>query len=167
MFTSFLRLSAFLAFAATGLVACADSVNDAPIIDSVEAPLVVRERNGAFAIPVTVLFHDNDSEAITHVRYRLRGEAAREVEGIVDVPAPNPTLESAQVTIVIPASELEDDSTTIAGYNNDDERGAKMSDEAKRDHARNKGRGRRALQLIIVDGRGAESLPQSSTVTLQ
>jgi hypothetical protein len=165
MFTRFLRLGALLAISVTA-VACADSVNDAPIIDSVEAPLVVSERNGAYSIPVTVLFHDNDSEAITHVRYRLRGEGAREVEGIIDVPAPNPTLESAHLTIVIPSSELEDDSTTIAGYN-DDGRGPKMSDEAQRERARNKGRGRRALQLIIVDGRGAESLPQSSPVTLQ
>ena len=165
MLTCFLRLSALLVISVTA-VACADSVNDAPIIDSVEAPLVVSERNGTYSIPVTVLFHDNDSEAITQVRYRLAGDTARDVEGILDVPAPNRTLESAQLTIVIPSSELEDDSTTIAGYK-DDERGPKMSDEAKRERARNRGRGRRALQLIIIDGRGAESLPQSSTVTLQ
>src|ERR1044071_5055843 len=104
MFTRFLRLSAFLALAATGLVGCADSVNDAPIIDSVEAPLVVTERNGAYAIPVTVLFHDNDGEAVTHLRYQL----APGVEGTIDVPAPNPTRESTVVTIVIPASTQHD-----------------------------------------------------------
>lgn len=148
-------------------LACADSVNDAPIIDSVETPLVVTERNGAYAIPVTVLFHDNDGEAVTHLRYRLTAPQSHDIEGIVDVVAPNPTLESAQLTIVIAASALDDDKgTTVAGYDDGDDDGAR-SDEAKRERGRNKGRGRRALQLTIVDGRGAESLPQSSTVTLQ
>lgn len=112
-------------------IACGDPSNSAPIIDSVEAPLVVTERNGAYAIPVTVLFHDNDREAVTQVRYQL----APGVEGMIEVPAPNPARESTVVTIVIPASTHHD------------------------------GRAR-TLQLSLIDGRGAESLPQASPVTL-
>jgi hypothetical protein len=133
MLRGFLQYLGVLALSALacGAMACSDQPNDAPIIDSVEAPLVVSEQNGTYAIPVTVLFHDNDGEAITHLRYQL----APGVEGIVDVPAPNPTRQSTVVTIVIPASTHAD------------------------------GRAR-MLNLSVIDGRGAESLPQGSPVRL-
>ena len=133
MLRAFLRYFAYFACLALPIsgVACGEPSNSAPIIDSVEAPLVVSERNGTYAIPVTVLFHDNDREAVTHVRYQL----APGIEGMVEVPAPNPTRESTVVTIVIPASTHQD------------------------------GRAR-MLQLSLIDGRGGESLPQSSPVTL-
>lgn len=126
----FLRYFAFCTLPIAA-IACSAQPNDAPIIDSVEAPLVVSEQNGTYAIPVTVLFHDNDGEAITQVRYQL----APGVEGTVEVPAPNPTRQSTVVMIVIPASTHAD------------------------------GRAR-SLLLSVIDGRGAESLPQSSPVTL-
>ena len=141
-------------------LACGDvTENDAPIIDSVEAPLVVKERGGAYAIPVTVLFHDNDGEAVTHVRYRLPPN----IDGIIDVPAPNPTLESAEVTIVIRAADVDGDPQTTRSHN--DGNVDRDDDDAKRDRDRPRSRVR-SLQLSIVDYRGAESLPQSSTVTL-
>ena len=154
-----LRFGLVLA-ASLAVVACGDqTANDAPIIDSVDAPLVVTERDGAYAIPVTVLFHDNDGEAITRLRYRLPPD----IDGMVDVPAPNPTKESALVTIVIPASALEGNtalSTRVDEHGND-ERGKSA------DRDRQAGRRQpRSLQLTIVDGRGAESLPTTSTVTL-
>lgn len=142
---------------------CGDvTANDAPIIDSVDAPLVVKEQNGAYAIPVTVLFHDNDGEAVTHLRYRLPPD----IDGMVDVPAPNPTKESAEVTIVIRASDLDGDVPTTRLHSADGH-DDKRDKDAKEDDTNKRGRGRaRSLQLTIVDGRGAESLPQSSTVTL-
>jgi len=134
MLRSFLRHFAICTLPVAAL-ACADrdprGDNDAPIIDSVEAPLVVSAQDGAYAVPVTVLFHDNDREAITHVHYQL----APGVEGTVEVPAPNPNRESTVVTIRIPASAHGDGRT-------------------------------RALQLSVIDGRGAESLPQTSPLTL-
>jgi hypothetical protein len=142
-------------------IACGDqTANDAPIIDSVEAPLVVSEQNGEYAIPVTVLFHDNDGEAVTRIHYRLPPS----VDGYLDVPAPNPTRESALITIVIKTAELDRDVPEVTVRGSDGDHAA-----ADRDHER-RGRDRsraRALHLSIVDGRGAESLPQSSTVTLQ
>ena len=117
---------------AVGLIACSDlSSTKAPIIDSVETPLVVSEANGSYTIPVTVLFHDNDHEPVTHVHYQL----APGVEGTVEVTTPNAARQSAQVQIVIPATTHADGRT-------------------------------RTLLLTLLDGRGAESLPQSSQVTL-
>ena len=148
------------------MVACGDqSANAAPIIDSVDAPLVVSEQNGVYAIPITVLFHDNDGEAITRVHYRLPPN----VDGIIDVPAPNPSVESAELTIVIKASDLDGtpaNDVSVQGQNPaNDPHAAQAQDD--RDHGRGADRNRaRALELRIVDDRGAESLPLSSTVTL-
>lgn len=146
-------------------IACSEpSANDAPIIDSVEAPRVVREKDGTYEIPVTLLFHDNDGEAITHLRYRLPPN----IDGMIDVPAPNPTRESAQVTIIINAADLDGEVPSTRSRSEGDEKDgvdAKEDDEAK--HGRGKSRSRaRALELFVVDYRGAESLPASSTVTL-
>jgi hypothetical protein len=159
MFPRLLRLSLVVA-APVLAVACAEqSENDRPIIDSVEAPLVVRERNGAYAIPVTLLFHDNDGEAITRLRYRLLPN----IDAVVDVPAPNPTRESAQVTLVIPAADLDGEVPSTRSSRSDDD--GKHDDD--RDRARSDSRARpRTLQLSIVDYRGAESLTATSTVTL-
>lgn len=146
-------------------LACGDvTVNDAPIIDSVEAPLVVKEHGGTYAIPVTVLFHDNDGEAVTHLRYRLPPN----IDSIIDVPSPNPTLESAEVTLVIRAADLDGEpSTTRSQSDGADHRNDSKRDEPETKRGREKPRSRaRALQLSIVDYRGAESLPQSSTITL-
>lgn len=172
------RVRSFFSVSALGLalpvlaIACTDvSENAAPIIDSVEAPRVVKEKDGTYEIPVTLLFHDNDGEAITHLRYRLPPN----IDGMIDVPAPNPTRESAQITIVIQAADLDGEvpSTRSArtdgnDHDHDDDRDgkyAKEEDDAK--HGRGKWRSRaRALQLSVVDYRGAESLPASSTVTL-
>ena len=161
--TALVRTGLRLALAAAlpvAIVACGDqSANAAPIIDSVDAPLVVSEQNGTYAIPVTVLFHDNDGEVITRLHYRLPPN----VDGTIDVPAPNPNVESAQVTIVIKAADLDGspaDDVSVKGEN-----AAKARDD--REHGRGKDRNRaRALELRIVDGRGLESLPLSSTVTL-
>ena len=144
------------------VVACGDqTANDAPNIDTVEAPLVVAEKDGAYTIPVTVLFHDNDGEAITRLRYRLLPN----IDGMVEVAAPNPTKESALVTIVIPRSALEGNTalSTRADDHGSDDRGSGADRERPRDDGR---RQPRSLQLTIVDGRGAESLPTTSTVTL-
>jgi hypothetical protein len=156
-----LRFGLVLA-APLAVVACGDqTANDAPIIDSVEAPLVVTAKDGSYAIPVTVLFHDNDGEAITRLHYRLPPN----IDGMVDVPAPNPTKESALVTIVIAESELEGNMplSTRADDHGSDGRGGSADRERPRDNGRHQPR---SLQLTIVDGRGAESLPSSSNVTL-
>jgi hypothetical protein len=152
------------------MVACGDeSSNAAPIIDSVDAPLVVNEHNGSYTIPVTVLFHDNDGEIITRLHYRLPPN----IDGMIDVPAPNPDVESAQLTIVVPASQLDgtpaSDVSTKGESQANDPHAAQAAAQAQddRDHGRGADRNRaRALELRIVDGRGAESLPLSSTVTL-
>jgi hypothetical protein len=157
-----------LAAVPMAVVACGDqSSNAAPIIDSVDAPPVVTEQNGTYAIPITMLFHDNDGEAITRVHYRLPPN----IDGIVDVPAPNPNVESAQVTIVVKAADLDGTPARDVAVKNegDDPRAAQAEAQAQddRDHGRGKDRNRaRALELRIVDGRGAESLPLSRTVTL-
>ena len=162
--TDLLRFGLVLV-APLAVVACGDqTANSAPIIDSVDAPVTVTaQKDGSYAIPVTVLFHDNDGEAITRLHYRLLPD----IDGTVDVPEPNPTRESALVTIVIPASALEGNTplSTRADDRAKDGRGSAASDG--RDHSRDDARHQpRALQLWIVDGRGAESLPTSSTVTL-
>jgi hypothetical protein len=148
------------------VLACGDqTANDAPIIDSVDAPLVVSAQGGSYTIPVTVLFHDNDGEAVTRLHYKL----SPSIDGMVDVPAPNPTLQSAVVTIVIPAAAIEAETNTALSARSDDhgndDRGASAADghDRSRDDKRHQPR---TLQLTIVDGRGAESLPTSSTVTL-
>ena len=151
------------------LVACGDqSSNAAPIIDSVDAPPVVAEQNGTYTIPVTMLFHDNDGEAITRVHYRLPPN----IDGVVDVPVPNPDAQSAEVTIVIKASDLDGtpaENVAVKQNQADDTQAAQDAAKAQddRDNGRGQDRNRaRALELRIVDGRGAESLPLSSTVTL-
>lgn len=136
----------------------ATMANDPPIIDSVEAPLVVAEQNDIYAIPVTLVFHDNDGEAVTHLHYRLLPN----IDGIVDVPAPNPTRQSAEVTVVIRAAELDGDIAPTRSRTGRDDRG-----EGEDEREKGKPRSRtRTLQLSIVDDRGAESLPVSSNVTL-
>ena len=164
--TDLLRLGLVLA-APLAVVACGEqTANDAPIIDSVDAPLVVTaQKDGSYAIPVTVLFHDNDGEAITRLHYRLPPD----IDGMIDVPEPNPTRESALVTIVIPASALAGNTplSTRGDDHANDGHGNGNSAEDGRDHSRDDARHQpRSLQLTIVDGRGAESLPTSSSVTL-
>lgn len=159
-----LRSSLVLALPALA-VACGDAMdNKAPIIDSLDAPLVVSERDGSYAIPVTVLFHDNDGEAITHIHYRLPPN----IDGMIDVHAPNPTRESATVTLVIRADELDGYAPTTRSRSDgaDDEKSAaKTENDAKRTGQRARSR-KRSLELSIVDFRGAESLPESKTLTL-
>lgn len=136
--------------------------NDAPIIDSVEAPLQVREHDGKYTIPIALLFHDNDVEAVTRVRYRLPPN----IDGMIDVPAANPTKESARLTIVINAADLDEDdgrSGPVPGLTSKGD--ARREGDAQRG-AQPRGRGKRTLELSIIDGRGAESRPQSSVVTL-
>ena len=71
MLSRLIRSCLLLALPAAA-VACGDqSSNKAPIIDSVDAPLVVTPQDGMYSIPVTLLFHDNDGEAITRLHYRL------------------------------------------------------------------------------------------------
>src|SRR5688572_30638866 len=97
-------LSGFLAlsFALFG-AACSDGPqNDAPIIDFVDSPLVVSAENGTYAIPMTIGFHDNNGEVVTHVRYR----ALPAFDSIVEIHAPLPTRESAFVTLELPALDL-------------------------------------------------------------
>ena len=117
-----------------------------------------------YSIPVTLLFHDNDGEAITRLHYRLPPN----VDGMIDVVAPNPNLESAQVTIVFPVTALDTTPDTSPdargrGASSDPAHPARPAgpgtDETGRGHAR-------ALEISVVDGRGAESAPQSSSVTL-
>jgi hypothetical protein len=110
--------------------ACNDPPNDAPIIDFVDAPLVVNAENGAYAIPMTIGFHDNNGEVVTHVRYR----SLPSFDSVVEIRSPLPTRESAYVTLVIPAPAAEE---------------------------------RRELEITIIDGRGAESLPLPRVVTLK
>jgi hypothetical protein len=136
--------------------------NKAPILDSVNAPLRVTEENGAYAIPVTLLFHDNDGEAITHLHYRLPPN----VEGVIDVPAPNPARESAELTIVVRAADLDGDETAPASTDADgDEHGGAPHGARPAEHGRDRSRAQ-ALELSVVDYRGAESVPQSSSLTL-
>jgi hypothetical protein len=156
MFSRLLSFGLALSLPLFAIACAAESVNDAPIIDSVDAPLQVSAKDGAYSIPVSLLFHDNDGEAITRMRYRLPPD----IDGFIDVPAPNPTKESAQVTIVIPVSAFDGETALSARE--------RREGDAKRpeDQTSPRGHGRRALQITIVDGRGAESLPLSSTVTL-
>jgi hypothetical protein len=162
MFPSFLRSCLALALPALAVACAAETSNDAPIIDSVDAPLAVTAKDGAYSIPISLLFHDNDGEAITRLRYRLPPN----IEGMVDVPAPNPTKESAEVTIVIPISALDGPDTSPTVPNSQGEKRDPSDARRPEDQSSPRGRGRRALHISIVDGRGAESLPQYSTVTL-
>ena len=95
--THFLAGSAVVVLTSSGC--SAPEENDVPIIDSVEAPSVVKAKNGNYEIPVLILFHDNDREAVTHVRYRFTGTR---VEGMIDIPTPVSTRESVWVTVVVP-----------------------------------------------------------------
>lgn len=99
-----LLLVNFLAVVGLASVGCNAPAeqNDVPIIDSVEAPSVVKATNGNYEIPLLILFHDNDREAVTHVRYRLKGTR---IEGMIDIAMPNPTRESLYVTVVLPKAD--------------------------------------------------------------
>jgi hypothetical protein len=155
---SLLRFGFIFALSAAA-IACGDqTANDAPIIDSVQAPVVVSQQNGAYAIPVTVLFHDNDGEAVTRLRYRLPPN----IDATIDVPAPNPTRESAEVTIIIKAADL-DEAPEVTVRGSDREHGGNDDDHDRKGKDRRRAR---SLQLSIVDARGAESVAQYSTVTL-
>lgn len=84
--------------------------NAAPIIDSVNlettsTPAVLEAQNGTYSVPVTILFHDNDREAVTHVRYRL---PSANVDMMIDLPTPNPSREAATVMLAIPGSAPKD-----------------------------------------------------------
>lgn len=124
----------FLALSlASFTVACgAEAANDAPILDSVDSPLAVHAANGVYRIPVSVGFHDNDGEAVTHVRYRV----APSIDRVVEIAMPNPTRQTAEVMLEIPAAE-------IGG-----------------------GGGARAVEITVLDGRGAESRPLPRMVAL-
>lgn len=99
-----LPLGISLLFAGLGLATltgCTDeSENDKPIIDSLDVPTVVTEQNGQYAIPVAILFHDNDREAITHVRYRLPPT----IDAVIDIQKPNPSREGATVVLNLAAA---------------------------------------------------------------
>jgi hypothetical protein len=164
MLSRLLTFAALLALPLTAVACTNSSVNEAPVIDSVEAPLVVSAHDGAYTIPVTVLFHDADRDVITHVRYRL----GPTIEGTVDVPAANPTRESAVVAIVIAGTALDEEAEQTTLTSTDGKRLPSDADRpATGGQSPTAGRGQvRTLQLSVVDGRGAESLTQSSTVTL-
>jgi hypothetical protein len=164
MLSRLLTFAALLALPLSAVACTNSSTNDAPVIDSVEAPLVVSEQNGAYTIPVTVLFHDVDRDVITHVRYRL----GPTIEGTIDVPSANPTRESAVVAIVIAQTALDEEAEQTTLTSADGKRPPTDTDRAATGgQGRAGGRGQvRTLQLSILDGRGAESRTQSSTVTL-
>ncbi len=92
-------LALSFAFAAGFLGGCASPTNDAPILDYVDSPLVVTAEHGSYTIPVSVGYHDNHSDVVTRVRYRLRPS----IDEIVDIKTPIPTCETADVVLVIPA----------------------------------------------------------------
>lgn len=116
--------------------ACSDSPqNDPPIIDFVDSPQAVSAQHGSFAIPMTIGFHDHNGEVITHVHYRM----APSIEGTIEIETPLPTRESADITIVLPASLATSGATAE----------------------------RRELEITIIDGRGAPSLPLTREVRLQ
>ncbi|MBX3192984.1 MAG: hypothetical protein KF819_38725 [Labilithrix sp.] len=84
--------------------------NNAPIIDSVNiesasTPAMLEALNGEYSVPITILFHDNDREAVTHVRYRM---PSANLDKTIDIATPNPTREAATVIITIPASAPKD-----------------------------------------------------------
>ncbi len=144
-------------------VGCGEPVaNEAPILDSVEAPFTVPLRAATYAIPVTLLFHDNDFEAVTRVRYRLPPN----IDAIVDVPTPNPTRESARVTLLIRAADIgnENENELIPSAQSDRDNAAGREET----HDAPKGRRNRTrlLQISVVDARGAESLPQPRALRL-
>lgn len=100
-----LRLAAGALVAAAAVAACGEpTANVAPIIDSVEAPHSVTARDGVYSVPVTILFHDDDSEVVTHVRYRLDPT----LDEMTEIPLANPLRQSAEVLLQIPASACGD-----------------------------------------------------------
>jgi hypothetical protein len=93
-------LSSFVtALAGLAAVGCANLANDPPIIDYVDSPLVVTAEHGSYTIPVSLGFHDNDTEVVTRVHYRLPPS----IDEIIEIKTPIPTSQSADVVIVIPA----------------------------------------------------------------
>ncbi len=116
-----------IAVACFAVIACGDQASSKPpIIDSVEAPLVVRQAKGSYTIPVTLLFHDNAGETVTHVHYQL----APGVEGTVEIPAASGTRQSTAVNIVIPATSHEDGRTRTLLLTLLDARGAESLPQA-------------------------------------
>lgn len=74
------KLSAFVLSALVStLAACsagsddaaATTPNNAPVIDSVDAPTSVSAAEGLYHIPVTMLWSDPDGDAIAKVRYQI------------------------------------------------------------------------------------------------
>ncbi|MBS2018152.1 MAG: hypothetical protein JST00_35095 [Deltaproteobacteria bacterium] len=149
----------FLAPAAAVLAfgCSAPEENDVPIIDSVEAPSVVQAKNGNYEIPILVTFHDNDREAVTHVRYRLEGTS---VEGTFDVPMPNPQRESLWFTVVVAKEACQ----PLSEKSEKGERGERSEKRSRRDA--DSGRQQRSLELTLVDARGGESHPHPQLVEL-
>jgi len=125
-------VTALTAVTAVAAVGCAAPANDAPIIDYADSPLVVTAEHGSYTIPVSLGFHDNDSDVVTRVHYRL----APSIDEIIEIQKPLPTLQSADVVFVIPAP--------MSG-----------------------GTDARQLEITIIDGRGAESLPLPCQVTFR
>ena len=118
------------ALAAGSLAGCASPTDDAPILDYVESPVAVTAEHGAYTIPVSVGFHDKQSDVVTRVHYRLPPS----IDAVVDIKTPIPTCETADVVLVIPAP--------MPG----------SSDIHQ-------------LEIAVINGLGAESLPLSREVS--
>jgi hypothetical protein len=164
LLTRLLRFALVAALPAAMIACSAQTDNERPIIDSVNAPLRVSEQNGAYAIPVTLLFHDNDGEAITRLHYKLPPN----VDATMDVPAPNPNSQSTQVTIVIPVAALDGtpDDTALNAKHDDGKTVGSKKDDSDVAHQPRTHLGTYGLQISVVDGRGAESVVFPSSVTL-
>ena len=89
-------LALSLCFLAIG---CAAQGNDAPILDFVDSPIVVSAGNGEYRVPITIGFHDNDSDLVTRVHYRLPPS----IDEIVEITTPIPTRQTADVVLVLPS----------------------------------------------------------------
>lgn len=68
-----LRLVAFGLFAVVLCACSSDSsdTNNPPVIDSVDAPASVTAADGAFTVPITILAHDDDKDAIKAIHYKI------------------------------------------------------------------------------------------------
>jgi hypothetical protein len=114
------------------LTGCSQSSpNDAPIVDYIDGPPAVSKTGGTYTIPLSIGFHDNDEEVVTHVHYH----SGSSIDGIIEIPTPVPTRQSADITIVLVANE--------------------------------RASGQHALEITVIDGRGAESRPFAQVVTLE
>lgn len=56
------------------------SSNNPPVIDSVDAPASVTAADGAFTVPITILAHDDDKDAITAIHYKIPAGEIDETE---------------------------------------------------------------------------------------